>query len=181
MEKTDKTINVAEDLIAILHRWMEAVTLRTMDSRRRFIKATGLSMPQFSLLMLLFHGGLRGVHDIAEKMDFTGAAASQLVDRLVQAGLAERTENPEDRRAREVALSAKGHAVIDKLVGEQFRWIGDLVHCLKAEDRALVLKALPVLLEAEKKLSEPGRACAHRLERLPRQYSARKNDSLQLR
>ena len=73
---------------------------RSMRGWSHFAKSTGLSMPQFSILMQLHHKGPCGMSEISERFDITAAAASQLVDKLVQAGYLERAEDPNDRRAK---------------------------------------------------------------------------------
>jgi DNA-binding MarR family transcriptional regulator len=133
---------------------MEAFIMRSFDAMNRYVKAAGLSMPQFSLLMRLYHGGDCEVHDIGQHFDVSSAAASQLVDRLVQAGLVARSERPEDRRVRQVALTRKGRALIDRGIEERNRWVDDLVERLSEKERAAVLRALPSLIEAEQSLPQ---------------------------
>jgi DNA-binding MarR family transcriptional regulator len=118
-----------------------------------YVRATGLSLPQFGLLMRLYHGGRCEVHDIGEHFAVTSAAASQLVERLVQAGLVERTEDPDDRRARQIALSAKGRSLVERGIGQRHRWVDELVSGLTQSEKAVVGKALPTLVEAEKRLA----------------------------
>ena len=81
-----------------------------------------------------------------------GAAASQMVERLVQGGLVGRTENPDDRRVRQITITTRGRALVDKGMHERYRWVDDLIGFLSPDQRAVVLKSLPVLIEAEKKL-----------------------------
>ncbi len=140
------------DTVTAIRQWMETFMMRSMQDMTRYVRNSGLSMAQFSLLMRLYHGGGCEVHDIGREFGVSSAAASQLVDRLVQGGLVARTENPEDRRARRIALSAKGRALIDRGIEERYRWVNDLVAAMASEERSGVLKSLPLLLEAEKKL-----------------------------
>ncbi len=60
--------------------------------------------------MRLKHGGKSGVSEIGGQMGVTNAAASQAVDRLVHLGLIERTEDPDDRRAKRLTLTQAGQA-----------------------------------------------------------------------
>lgn len=136
----------------LCRRWTEAVTMRTMHDMGRYVKATGLSMAQFMLLMFLKHGGARGVRAIGTHLGITSAAASQLVDRLVQHGLADRTEDPRDRRGRNVRLNGRGGALLDKGIAERFRWIAQLAESLTPEERQAAAAALPALIRAEKRL-----------------------------
>src|SRR3990172_2490848 len=97
-----------------LRAWMDAFMHRSMRGWGHFAKNTGLSMPQFSILMQLRYRGTCSVSDISDRFDFSAAAASQLVDKLVQAGYLERAEDPTDRRAKLLSLSAKGEELINQ-------------------------------------------------------------------
>ena len=142
----------SRDTARIIRAWMETFMTRSMRDSRRFAKKTGLSMPRFGLLLRLYHGGECGVHEVGRHFDISGAAASQLVDKLVQAGLAVRTENPDDRRARHIGLTAKGRAIIDRGTEESYRWINEFVAELTQEQKAAVCALLPALIEAEGRL-----------------------------
>jgi DNA-binding MarR family transcriptional regulator len=91
-----------------IRAWMDVFMNRSMRSWHLFAKSTGLSMPQFSVLMQLHHKGACGMSDISERFEITPAAASQLVDKLVQGGLVQREEDPTDRRAKLLNLTEKG-------------------------------------------------------------------------
>ena len=71
------------------------------------MKQDGLSMPQIYTLMYLYHEGEARISDIGVLMDVGKAAASQLVDRLVQQGLVERVEDESDRRRQKIRLPAE--------------------------------------------------------------------------
>lgn len=145
-------MHTSSEVTRVLRQWMEAFTMRSLGDWRRFVRASGLSMPQLSLLMRLYYGGGCGVHDIGEGFGVSSAAASQLVDRLVHAGLVARAEDPDDRRARQIALSAKGRELIDRGIRERYRWVDHLVDELPADQKVSVLRFLPFLIEAEKRL-----------------------------
>lgn len=129
----------------IARRSMDVVAHRTMRDWSRFVKSTGISMPQFSILMQLHHRGACGVSDIGGRMDVTSAAASQLVDKLAQAGLIERTEDPQDRRAKRITLSPKGQELIRAGISERYRWVDALAESLSADERQKVGEALGLL------------------------------------
>ena len=128
--------------------WVDISTQRSMRGWSHHAKATGLSMPQFSLMMQLYYRGACGLSEISERFEITSAAASQHVDNLVQAGLIERTEDPHDRRAKNIQLSAKGKSLIDKGIGERYRWIDQLAEGLSEKEREGIAEALMALTEA---------------------------------
>ena len=148
----------SEQISEFFRQWLETVNSRSMQDFMRYVKATALSMPQFGVLMRLYHGGSCAVSDIGKHMQTTSAAASQLIGGLVGKGLLERVENPHDRRAKQISISQKGHTLIDDGIDERYRWVEEMVAGLTAEEREIVARALPALLEASRKLrySAPG-------------------------
>ena len=147
-------MNVPRDVAGIVRQWVEASDRRSLAAWRRFAREAGLSMPQLSLLMRLYDGGGCRVRDIGRGLAVSAAAASQMVDRLVQGGLVERGENPQDRRARHVALSPRGRRLVGRGMRERYRWVDDMVAELGATARASVMRLLPPLIEAEKRLPD---------------------------
>ena len=140
-----------------LRNWMDTFIHRSMRDSARFVKASGFSMPQFFLLMHLRHHANCGISGISEHMEISNAAASQLVDKLVQAGLLERTEDPHDRRAKQVSLTPVGEEFVEEAIAERSRWVDELANVLNAEDREKVAEALDVLAEVSQRLEIPER------------------------
>ena len=135
-----------------LRAWMDAFMHRSMRGWNHFAKSTGLSMPQFSILMQLHHKGSCGMSEVSDRFDISPAAASQLVDKLVHAGYLERTEDPSDRRAKLLTLSTKGGELIGQGIEERYRWMDDLAATLSVEDQEKVSEALILLTNAAKKM-----------------------------
>ncbi len=128
----------------------------SMRANAHFVKATGLSMPQFSLLMQLHHRGSCGMSEVSERFEITPAAASQLVDKLVQGGLVRREEDPHDRRAKSLNLTEKGRKLIQQGIEQRYVWLEPLAGKLTAEERAKVAEALEVMTRAARELeTEP--------------------------
>ncbi len=135
-------------LTAILRGWTDIFTTRSMHAWSRYVKASGLSMPQFGILMELYYHRSRSVSDISEKMDISAAAASQLVDKLVQSGLLLRTEDPSDRRGKLLELSDNGRGLIERGVEARSTWVEDLVTSITPEEYDSVAAALESLTRA---------------------------------
>jgi DNA-binding MarR family transcriptional regulator len=143
-------------LIQTIRQFMDLAMHHTMRERVHFAKATGLSMPQFGILMQLHYRKDCGVSDIGERFDITNAAASQLVDKLVQSGLIQRQEDPNDRRAKLLNLTAKGRELIQQDVEKRYRWVDQLTGKLTAEERAKIAEALSIMTQTAQELeTEP--------------------------
>ncbi|HEY9594786.1 MAG TPA: MarR family winged helix-turn-helix transcriptional regulator [Spirochaetia bacterium] len=139
-------------LASLLSEWVEACTLRSIDGMRGYLKGLSLSMPQFGLLMRLYHRGSCDVSEIGRGFGVTSAAASQLVDKLVLAGLVVRTEGAVDRRRRTVGLTERGRDLIAKGFEMWSDWVPELLESLGAEGRRKASELLPSLVAAEKSL-----------------------------
>ena len=119
-----------------LREWMDIFMHRSMRGWSQYAKSTGLSMPQFSILMQLHHKGPCGMSQISERFDISNAAASQLAEKLVQSEYIERAEDPNDRRAKVLQLTSKGKDLINAGVEERYRWLDELVKKLSADEKS---------------------------------------------
>jgi DNA-binding MarR family transcriptional regulator len=89
-----------------------------------------LSMAQLKVLMGLYHNGALSIGQIAELCSIGQPTASHLVDRLVQAQLVQRTEDPLDRRRALAQLAPSGRELAERIiqvrVGPLRRWMAQL-------------------------------------------------------
>ena len=136
----------------ITNQWLDISMSRSWRAWNHLAKSTGLSMPQFSILMKVHHRGNCAIGDISEHFDISNAAASQLVDKLVQGGLIQRAEDPSDRRAKLLNLTDKGREFIQHGVQERHRWVDELGGKLTAEERQKVTEALELITRAAQEL-----------------------------
>ncbi|HZO65205.1 MAG: MarR family winged helix-turn-helix transcriptional regulator [Kribbellaceae bacterium] len=95
----------------------------------RAVAPLGLTHAQYSLLASLYGLTRTGPHPSQRELaDFSGLEpifVSKLVRALEGAGLVKRTEHPDDSRARQLALTEDGHAVVREAIG--------VVHALQDE------------------------------------------------
>jgi DNA-binding MarR family transcriptional regulator len=139
-----------------VRQWMDTFAHRSMRDSARYIKASGFSMPQFFLLMQVYRREHCGISDLSEQLEITNAATSQLVDKLVQAGLVEREEDPNDRRAKQIALSPKGRDFIAQGIQERYRWIEALEENLTPEEKVKIAEALEIMTQATREIERIG-------------------------
>ena len=137
-----------------LRAWMDTFMHRSMRGWTKFAKSTGLTMPQFSILMQLRHKNSCGMSEISERFDISPAAASQLAEKLVQGGYLERDEDPNDRRAKLLRLTDSGAKLVNEGIEERYKWMEELVSQFNAEERAKIVEALIILTEAAKKVDK---------------------------
>jgi DNA-binding MarR family transcriptional regulator len=133
---------------AALRRWMEIIMTRSMHDWTGYVKSSGLSMPQFRLLMQLYYQGTAcGISQISDDMSITNPAASQLVDKLVHSGLLDRAEDPHDRRAKMVTISEKGRKFVKDGIEQRYLWINELTETLNEQEGKAIAEALTVLAD----------------------------------
>lgn len=97
------------------HIWreMRALMLEKHDTRRAVADATGMSFLRAKLLTRLLAGD-RTVTELAEILASDAPYISLNVRELEKRGLVVRTEDPEDRRRRNIALTDAGRRLAEK-------------------------------------------------------------------
>lgn len=128
-----------------VREWMDIFMHRSMRGWWRFARSTGLSMPQFSMMMQMYHRGACGMSEVSERFEITPAAASQLVDKLVQSGFIMRQEDPNDRRAKLLDITQKGRELIEQGIEERYRWVEEMEARLTEEEREQISEALDLM------------------------------------
>lgn len=109
------------------------------------LAAHGLSMWGYSVLVALDRSAIRTQAALAEAIGADKTRIIAILDELQQNGLIERLADPEDRRARLLAITKEGRWVKDAVQAEiqrgEERWLGTL----SATDRAVFLRVLQEL------------------------------------
>lgn len=110
---------VPADLGSPLERYMRLMVTQLLVSMARVLRDDGVSLPELAALHLLDQHETMRVGDLGSALLLPMPAASRLVDALVRRGLAEREEDPTDRRAKAVRLSAEGRSLIERLTRQR--------------------------------------------------------------
>src|SRR5437667_12776141 len=109
------------------------------------IKRTELGDSDFRVLEVLLHKGPLPVNTIGPKVWLTPGSISVAVDRLVKRGLVARKERSQDRRVRQVELTAKGRALIVRGFREHAAAMENAVSVLSKNERLALLRLLKKL------------------------------------
>jgi MarR family transcriptional regulator, 2-MHQ and catechol-resistance regulon repressor len=75
----------------------------------------GLSSGEFAILEVLHHKGPLLLGEVQRRILASSGGVTYLVDRLEAAGLVERRDCPEDRRARYAALTRRGEQLMKRI------------------------------------------------------------------
>jgi DNA-binding MarR family transcriptional regulator len=117
--------DVVELLRELLHAFLMASVPAWLDLQ--------LTLPQLRTLFIVAHNKTSSVMQIARHLGIGEPTASHLVDKLVQAGLVDRSEDPMDRRRAMVRLSPAGEELIEKLLGWE-EILGEWLHKVPGKD-----------------------------------------------
>jgi MarR family 2-MHQ and catechol resistance regulon transcriptional repressor len=109
------------------------------------IERTELGDSDFRVLEALLHKGPLPVNTVGPKVWLTPGSISVAVDRLVKKGLVARKEHAEDRRVRQVELTAKGRALITRGFREHAAAMESAVSVLSKNERLTLLQLLKKL------------------------------------
>src|SRR5438309_12021057 len=111
----------------------------------RSIKRTELGDSDFRVLEVLLHKGPLPVNTIGPKVWLTPGSISVAVDRLVKKGLVARKERTNDRRVRQVELTAKGRALITRGFREHAAAMENSMRVLSKKERLTLQRLLKKL------------------------------------
>lgn len=136
----------------VLRGWVKVFMRRNGQDYKHFMDESGLSFSQVNTLMRLHFAGQADISDISEQMGITKAAVSQLVEQMVWLGLLDRIPDPIDRRIKRLALTPKGHALAEKLVDMQRKWVEQFTDSLTSRQREAISDALQVMTDAARNI-----------------------------
>ena len=114
----------------------------------RHPRAHGLSLGQIKTIGYLAIHGRRSVGEIASGLGVSLPTASELVDRLVEIGFAERGPNPADRRQVLVWLTPEAQAFKQELHALRRAQVLAAMERLAPEERPVFVRSLEALVEA---------------------------------
>ncbi len=145
MESSDLLVNT-------LMNWTNLFMQRSMRNFFLYSKQNKFSISQMAALFLIRRKGATNVSDIGAELEITSPAASQLLERLVQQGLVVRSEDPGDRRLKQIVLSKQGEVILQQGLQARQKWLEDLARLMSPAERDQVIAALNIMLEKANQL-----------------------------
>ncbi|GLH78755.1 MarR family transcriptional regulator [Bradyrhizobium sp. SSBR45G] len=95
--------------------WLRMVSNAVSQEFARKVAAQGVTVAEWAFMRALYDHDPMPPSVLAEAMGMTKGAISKLADRLLTKGLIARTENPQDKRAHRLALTAEGKVKVPVL------------------------------------------------------------------
>jgi DNA-binding MarR family transcriptional regulator len=115
----------------------------------RLIDESGLSFAQMKVLVELEKADedAHTVTALSDELGISAASASRASDGLVRKKLATRIEDPQDRRVKRLALTARGRDLADRIISARVAGLEELTDSLDRDQRQKLEAALDALLE----------------------------------
>lgn len=135
-----------DPFIATFHKWIELFMHRSMRSYMYYAREKGLSRSMIGTLFHLSHRDHAGVTDLSEHLGVSSAAASQMLERLVDEGMIQRSEDPDDRRMKLISLTEKGSRVIKESVSARLGWLDELTTNFTEEEKKQITSAMELII-----------------------------------
>jgi DNA-binding MarR family transcriptional regulator len=137
-----------------LQHWIEVFMKHSIQDFMQFARESGLSRSQLGALLHLHYRGSAGVTDLGTHLGVSSAATSQMLDRLVQQGLILRSEDPTDRRVKQIVLTDKGLQILHECIRARQSWLLDLAKILSARDKEQIERGLNILIDKANQLEQ---------------------------
>jgi DNA-binding MarR family transcriptional regulator len=154
VEETSTASAETQETAARLSALMRHVFAYDRGHQLRVIEESGMTMTQCKALLELGGLGREGaapqqVGDLAETFGVSVPSMSRAVDALVKGGYVTRLEDPEDRRVRRVAITAKGKKLVDTLLVVRLAGLQAFAESLTAAQRRKLDAAVDSLMDRD--------------------------------
>jgi len=141
-----------DSLVVTLMEWFGIFRQHMVKNYFTYARDKGLSMGQLGAMLHINLKGACIVSDIGNDLGVTNSAASQMLERLVQLKLITRTENPNDRRVKQIVLTDQGRQVLLESNRAYQNWLVELAQSMDPVEKEQVGTALAKLIEKARQL-----------------------------
>lgn len=138
--------------VGTFHEWIELLMHRSMRGHMQYARKKGLSRSMLATLFLLNHREKIGVTDLGEHLGVSSAAASQMLERLVEEKIIQRSEDPDDRRMKKITLTEKGCGVLKESIDARMVWVEELAAKFSAEEKEQIASAMRLMIDKTRQM-----------------------------
>ena len=112
------------------------------DYVRPRMQKHGLTMTEFSVLMVLWHAGPTPLGELSERILLTGASTTYTVKKLENRGLITRESRSEDKRVVTGVITEKGRTLAKKIAPLHATELAEAMHRLSMEEKKTAAQLL---------------------------------------
>ncbi len=107
-----------------------------------------VTTPQLRVLMLIAGSGPQNLGGVAAELGVHPSNATRTCEKLVRAGLVERSDHPDDRRYVRLELTRDGAALVQHVLDERRAAMTEVLAALDGDDRERVTAAFELFASA---------------------------------
>jgi DNA-binding MarR family transcriptional regulator len=146
MSATIDRVDERGELLRSLEAFFRRVMALTESTGLSFLVDVELSFTQVRTLLLLACLDSMPIHSVADHLGLSVHTAGRTIDHLVETGLVERREDPNDRRVKLVSLTPRGLGVIDEHLAARRRALQTFIERLPEEHATALTEVLRPIL-----------------------------------
>jgi DNA-binding MarR family transcriptional regulator len=113
-----------------------------------------VTLPQFRVLVMIASRGPQNLTSVAQGLGVHASNATRTCDRLVDAGLIHRRDNPADRRTLVLQLTAAGRQLVETVTAQRRAAIAAVLTRMPSQLRSDLIPALRAFAEAAGEVPE---------------------------
>ncbi|MDO0939048.1 MarR family transcriptional regulator [Streptomyces sp. DG2A-72] len=136
-------VDVVTRAVLTASRLLVAVSARSLAEVEERV-----TLPQFRMLVVLSTRGATKLVALADLLQVAPSTAMRMVDRLIAAGLADRSLNPGNRRETLLQLTEEGRRTVEDVTARRRAEIAAIVERLTPTQRLALMEALAAFNEA---------------------------------
>lgn len=104
-----------------------------------------ITPPQFDALQCLINNGGLTISDLSLKLFQAPSTITDLVDRMENSHLVERSRDVLDRRVVKVSVLQRGYDIIDKVLNERCEFVNEALKSIDSDDKIKFIKYLDIV------------------------------------
>ena len=149
VKRVDLETRLTDEHHQALKLWLRLLSCTNLveaQVRNRLRTHFGTTLPRFDLLAQLerYPAGLK-MSELSRRLMVSGGNVTGLTDQLEKEGLVARSDDPEDRRAYTVKLTASGRARFARMAAMHEQWVIELFAGLSSSEKTQVHRLLAKL------------------------------------
>ena len=137
----------SDDFYTTFREWIKLFMHQSMHGYIRYIRDKGLSMSVIGTLHHLRKEDPVGVSGLGDHLGVSSAAASQMLDGLVEDGLISRVEDPDDRRMKRITLTDDGRRILNESIDARLSWLEDLEGRFTEEEKEQITAVMRLMID----------------------------------
>ncbi|WP_188453480.1 MarR family winged helix-turn-helix transcriptional regulator [Virgibacillus oceani] len=146
--------NITVEVIADLEKRLRYIAGDIKQNGRKILANYPITSPQFIALQWLLEEGDMTIGELSNKNGLAFSTTTDLVDRMEKNKLVERVRDSNDRRVVRIHVLKKGKTIIEEVILERQKYLGEIVQNFSLEQTNTLNELLTFLHQQMKSVNE---------------------------